>query len=210
MRALAGKRAVVAGADGAYATELAGVLAAGGADVAVRDEPGELEADIVVVCPPKALFRREVSVAEALPVVAAAERWMAAAAGMQAGGVIVHVAGLSGLGGWPGWEASGAVFAAIRSLVQSHAVSLAPHGVRVNMIAAGIGEEQARIIADHKGTTLDQVRARIPAGAFMNAENLGNALLYLVHDSSSYVTGETLVVDGGWDIWGRLHAAAPK
>jgi NAD(P)-dependent dehydrogenase (short-subunit alcohol dehydrogenase family) len=38
-------------------------------------------------------------------------------------------------------------------------------------------------------------------------EALGNAPL-LVHDSASYVTGETLIVDGGWDV-GRLHAAAP-
>ena len=38
---------------------------------------------------------------------------------------------------------------------------------------------------------------------------LGTALLYLVHDSASYVPGETLIVDGGWDVWGRLHAAAP-
>lgn len=214
MTALAGKRAVVGGTDGAYCAELASVLRANGADVVMQDEPGRLDdADIVVLCPPKAALFPGTDLAAMLPAIAAAERWTVVAAEAmrrRRQGVIVHVTGLSGLGGWPGWQASGAAFATMRNLVQSNAVELAPRGVRINTLVAGVTRELAATIAAHSGQPLDAVRARIPSGRFMSTDDLGNALLYLVHDSSSYVTGEMLVADGGWDIWGRLYAAAPK
>lgn len=123
-------------------------------------------------------------------------------------GVIVHVTGPSGLGGWPGWEAAGAAFAAVHNLVQSVAVGTAVAKVRVNALVPGLTEAQAQRVAAVIGQPLDTVRRRIPAGTFLPERALGDALLYLLHPSSSYVSGEILTVDGGWSMWGRLHAVA--
>ena len=123
-------------------------------------------------------------------------------------GVIVHVTGLSGLGGWRGWDATGAAFAAIHNMTRSFALDLAADGLRVNVLVPGVSEALAEHIARSSGQSLEAVRTRIPLGRFMSDEAFGNALVYLVHSSSSYVTGEMLTVDGGWDTWGRLHAVA--
>jgi len=213
MAALTGKRAVVVGPGRLHAAGLARALAAAGADVAeVADPEGFDGIDILVLCPSRETEAPGGSLDDALRDVALVGRWTAAAADAmrrQGRGVIVHVTGLAGLGGWPGWESAGLGFAAIHNLVASTAVAVAPDGVRVNALVAGVTADLAAMIATQRGITLDAVRARIPDGRFIDAEALGNALLYLVHDSASYVTGETLTVDGGWDVWGRLHAAAP-
>lgn len=213
MAALAGQRAVVVGPGRVHAAGLAKALAAAGADVAeVADPDGFDGIDILVLCPSRETEAPGGSLDAALREVALAGRWTADAAGAmrrRRRGVIVHVTGLAGLGGWPGWEAAGLGFAAIHNLVASTAVKVAADGVRVNALVAGVTADLAAAIAADRGITLEAVRARIPDGRFVDAAALGNALLYLVHDSASYVTGETLTVDGGWDVWGRLHAAAP-
>jgi NAD(P)-dependent dehydrogenase (short-subunit alcohol dehydrogenase family) len=80
--------------------------------------------------------------------------------------------------------------------------------VRINALVPGVTEGQAGRLAAARDRSLDDVRHRVPAGKFLPDDALGNALLYLVHPSSSYVSGEVLVVDGGWSMWGRLHAVA--
>jgi NAD(P)-dependent dehydrogenase (short-subunit alcohol dehydrogenase family) len=213
MAALAGQRAVVVGPGRVHAAGLARALAAAGADVAELPDPEGFDGiDILVICPSRATEAPGGRLDDALREVEAAGRWTAEAARamrQRRRGVIVHVTGLAGLGGWPGWESTGLGFAAIHNLVASTAVAVAPDGVRVNALVAGVTADLGAAIAAARGITLDAVRARIPDGRFIDAEALGNALLYLVHDSASYVTGETLTVDGGWDVWGRLHAAAP-
>ena len=213
MRPLAGKHAAVVGPGRVHAAGLSQVLGDAGATVAEVVEPdGRKDLDILVLCPLPLTARPGASVDEALADVARLARWTTDAATAMAargGGVIVHVTGLAGLGGWPGWDAAGAGFAAIHGLVAGSAVRFAPDRVRINALVAGVNAELAAAIAAEGGTSVEAVRARIPNGRFVDATDLGNALLYLVHDSAGYVTGETLTVDGGWDAWGRLHAAAP-
>lgn len=212
MPSLTGKRAVVIGPGRVHAATLAEALAARGALVSEADDvtaPDDL--DILVTCPSPATQAPGGRLDEALADVANVERWTAAAAAAmrrRRRGTIVHVTGLGGLGGWPGWEASAPAFAALHNLTSATAVGLAGAGIRVNALVPGITAELGATIAAATGLTLDAVRARIPAGRFLGSESLGHALVYLVHDSSSYVSGEILAVDGGWDIWGRLHAAA--
>lgn len=212
MQSLTGKRAVVIGPGRQYAASLTQVLAAQGAQVLEDDEVPALDGlDILVTCPSPATQAPGGSLDEALIDVANIQRWSAAAADTmrkRRSGVIVHVTGISGLGGWPGWEASAPAFAAVHNLTSATAVGLAREGIRVNALVPGITAELGATIAATTGLTLDAVRARIPTGSFLSSESLGHALLYLVHDSASYVSGEILTVDGGWDIWGRLNAAA--
>ena len=83
-------------------------------------------------------------------------------------------------------------------LTRALAVDLAPHGIRVNAIAPGITETPLT------GETLgDERRAawfleRIPMRRFGRPEEMAGAAVFLASDDASYVTGETIVVDGGY------------
>lgn len=112
------------------------------------------------------------------------------------GGVMVFVASVSGLTSAPQHAAYGAFKAGLMSLVRSAAVELGPQGVRVNAVAPGVvwtprvsgylGEEGR--LRNEANTPLRRVA--LPA-------DIAAAILFLVSDLSSYVTGQTLVVDGG-------------
>jgi len=112
------------------------------------------------------------------------------------GGVMVFVASVSGITSAPLHAPYGAAKAALMSLVRSAAVELGPSGIRVNAVAPGVvwtprvsaylGEEgRAR---NSENTPLRRVA--LPA-------DIAAALLFLASDMSAYVTGQTLVVDGG-------------
>ena len=171
--------------------------------------------DIVVTCPPplpdvatpSAAALRDAFALAVEPVLA----WTAAAAKAMAprrAGAIVHVTGLAGLGGFRGRVAPGAAFAAIHNLVQNSALELAPSEVRVNALVPGVDAAESRAIAAIAGRPERDVVARIPLGLTMPETAFADALLYLVHPGSTYVSGQVLAVDGGWSTWGRLHAVA--
>ena len=112
------------------------------------------------------------------------------------GGVLAFVASVSGLTSAPRHAAYGAAKAGLMALVRSAAVELGPAGVRVNAVAPGVvwtprvsaflGEEgRARNVAN---TPLRRVA--LPA-------DIAAALLFLCSDLAGYVSGQTLVVDGG-------------
>jgi len=172
--------------------------------------------DIVVTCPP--LIADEAaaaSVANLRDVLALtvepALAWTAAAAKAMAprrAGAIVHVTGLAGLGGFRGRVPAGAAFAAIHNLVQNFALELASSEVRVNALVPGVDAAESRAIAAIAGRPERDVVARIPLGLTMPETAFADALLYLVHPGSTYVSGQVLAVDGGWSTWGRLHAVA--
>jgi 3-oxoacyl-[acyl-carrier protein] reductase len=131
---------------------------------------------------------------------------------LQAGqGVIVHITGLSGMGGWRGWAAQSAAFGGIHNLIHTLAAEWAQSGVRVNGLVPGITQVTAQhILATSPDHTQQEIIRRIPMERLATHEDICRALLYLISPSSSYVSGEILRVDGGWDIWGRLYAVAAK
>jgi NAD(P)-dependent dehydrogenase (short-subunit alcohol dehydrogenase family) len=122
----------------------------------------------------------------------AAGRLMAAAGG----GSMVFVASVSGLTSAPRHAAYGAAKAGLMSWVRSLAVELGPNGVRANAVAPGmvwtprisnlVPEELKR--RNEENTPLGRVA--VPA-------DIASSLLFLASDLSSYVNGQTLVVDGG-------------
>ncbi len=126
-------------------------------------------------------------------------------------GVIVHVTGLSGLGGWPGWLPESAAFAGVHQLTHTLAVEWAKDHVRVNCLVPGVTEATREQIEDAPSApSRDAILRRIPVGRTATSDDIAQALLYLVDPRSSYVSGEILRVDGGWDSWGRLYAAAKR
>jgi NAD(P)-dependent dehydrogenase (short-subunit alcohol dehydrogenase family) len=121
----------------------------------------------------------------------------------QGHGAIVNAAALAGLHSSPGTAPYGAVKHAVMGLTRSAAVEYASKGVRVNAVCPGIvqtGELDRRMgkVAgwsheDLKNWTMKQ----IPMGRFATAAEVAEAVLWLCSKSSSYVTGQGLVLDGG-------------
>jgi NAD(P)-dependent dehydrogenase (short-subunit alcohol dehydrogenase family) len=113
-------------------------------------------------------------------------------------GRIINIASLSTFVALYEVAAYAASKAAVGSLTKSLAVEWSKHGVTVNAIAPGVfrtplnaglldGTERGR-----------EFKLRTPLGRFGNVEELAGAAIYLASDAASYVTGEILVVDGGF------------
>ena len=122
----------------------------------------------------------------ALPHMLAAER-----------GVIVTVASVAGLRGFPGHAAYAASKHAVIGLTRSVAIEAAPH-VRVNAVCPGFTDTpMLRGAFDDARSTPDDLARRVPARRFAEPREVAEAIAYLCSDAAAYVTGQTLVVDGG-------------
>jgi 3-oxoacyl-[acyl-carrier protein] reductase len=111
-------------------------------------------------------------------------------------GSIVNIASVLGLGVAKGVAAYATAKAAVIQVTKTLAVELAFRGVRVNAIAPGwfVTEINDDYLMGEAG---EQLKRDIPMGRFGAAGDLDGALLLLVSDAGSYITGATLVVDGG-------------
>lgn len=111
-------------------------------------------------------------------------------------GAIVNIASVLGLAVSKGAVAYAAAKAGVVQVTKALAVELAFKGVRVNAIAPGwfITEMNDEYLTGEAGTA---IKREIPMGRFGNPGDLDGALLLLVSDAGSYITGATVVVDGG-------------
>jgi 2-deoxy-D-gluconate 3-dehydrogenase len=86
----------------------------------------------------------------------------------------------------------------IAGLTKALSNEWAGQGVTVNAIAPGyIATDNTEALRDDAERSAD-ILARIPAGRWGRAEDLGGAAVFLASDAAAYVTGITLPVDGGW------------
>jgi NAD(P)-dependent dehydrogenase (short-subunit alcohol dehydrogenase family) len=112
------------------------------------------------------------------------------------GGSAVFVASVSGRTAAPLHAAYGAAKAGLMALVKSAAVELGPSGIRVNAVAPGaVWTPRVSAMLGEEGRERNAKLAPLRRVAL--PEDIAAALLYFVSDLSSYVTGQTLVVDGG-------------
>jgi NAD(P)-dependent dehydrogenase (short-subunit alcohol dehydrogenase family) len=111
-------------------------------------------------------------------------------------GAIVNIASVLGLGVAKGAVAYATAKAGVVQVTKALAVELAFKGVRVNAIAPGwfVTEMNDDYLMSEAGAA---IKREIPMGRFGNPGDLDGALLLLVSDAGSYVTGATIVVDGG-------------
>ena len=112
------------------------------------------------------------------------------------GGSMVFVASVSGIDGAPSHAAYGAAKAGLMSLVRSAAVELGPAKIRVNAVAPGV-VWTPRVSAFLGEPGRERNAANAPLGRVAEPSDIAGALLFLASDLSGYVTGQTLVVDGG-------------
>jgi NAD(P)-dependent dehydrogenase (short-subunit alcohol dehydrogenase family) len=112
-------------------------------------------------------------------------------------GSIISLASTHGLVGFAGVVAYGVAKAAVAHLTRVLAIEWAEHGIRVNAVAPGTTETPSRAPAladpERRATMLN----RIPLRRFGTAEEVGEAVRYLASPAAAYITGQTLVLDGG-------------
>ena len=111
-------------------------------------------------------------------------------------GAIINIASVLGFGVSKGVAAYATAKAAVVQVTKALAVELAFKGVRVNAIAPGwfVTEINDKFLAGEAGEALKRA---IPAGRFGKDGDLDGALLLLASDAGSFITGATIVVDGG-------------
>jgi NAD(P)-dependent dehydrogenase (short-subunit alcohol dehydrogenase family) len=113
-------------------------------------------------------------------------------------GSIVNVASIASLSGQPNTLGYSSSKGAVKMLTQSLAVDLARDGIRVNAIAPGVIETPMTVSTRANADTLERFLARIPMHRVGKPEELIGAVLFLASSMSTYVTGTTLPVDGGY------------
>ena len=111
------------------------------------------------------------------------------------GGALVAVASVSGLFAAPFHAAYGAAKAGLISLVKTFAIELAPKGVRVNAVAPGA--ITPRVLAATTEERREASARSIPLGRMGEPEEIAKVATFLASDLASYVTGQTVVADGG-------------
>jgi enoyl-[acyl-carrier protein] reductase III len=145
-----------------------------------------------------------------------------AAERMTDGGRIVTLTSYGSIRAFPGYGAIGADKAALESWVRHMAAEFGPRGITVNAINAGLVDtDSLHHYYELPGVPgLAMMTARVPLGRLRTVDDVAAAARYLTSEAAGYVTGHTLVVDGGLTIaaspfWsevdaGRSDGASPK
>ena len=120
-------------------------------------------------------------------------------------GSIVSISSISGMNTAPFHIAYGTAKAAVVAMTRTMAVELATDNIRVNAVAPGVTETAAS--RTYTDADPDRDRQAIAMGRRGRPEEQAGAILFLLSDLSSYITGQTLLVDGGLNLkWTHLGA----
>ena len=119
---------------------------------------------------------------------------------MPAGGSIVAVSSLGSTRVLENYVLVGTSKAALESLVRYLGVELAPRGIRVNAVSAGVVETGALAHFPNREEMLASGRGRTPAGRLVEPDDVAGAVAFLCSPDAAMVCGHTLVVDGGFSL----------
>lgn len=120
-----------------------------------------------------------------------------AGARMKPGGSIINISSITAVRGFLQWGEYAATKAGIISLTQTAAVEYGPLGIRVNCVAPGIIDTP---MAMDEAPDMVERNANVFTllGRIGKPQELAAAVHFMASDDASYVTGQTLLVDGGW------------
>lgn len=110
-------------------------------------------------------------------------------------GSIINLSSIAGLRGGAAYSTYNTSKGAVRMMSYSLAGALSPHGIRVNAVHPGI--IRTSMTTQDVELATDAVAAIIPARRIGEAQDVARSICFLASDFSSYVTGSSLVVDGG-------------
>jgi NAD(P)-dependent dehydrogenase (short-subunit alcohol dehydrogenase family) len=120
-------------------------------------------------------------------------------------GSIINIGSVGGFNGFPGRGAYGATKAAVVHLTKVLAIELAKHRIRVNCVAPGFVEtDMVKDLAASGILDLDALKRRTPLGEMIPAEDIARTVSWLASSAARNITGESILVDGGWTAYGHL------
>src|SRR5262245_38977525 len=168
-----------------------------GLDILVSNAASGVIKPALELTPKHWSWTMDINAAALLPLVQCAVPLMG-----EAGGHVIAVSSLGAVRAIPNYAAVGASKAALESLVRPLAVELAPRGIRVNAVSAGVVDTDALQHFPNRGLMLAEGAKRTPAGRLVEPRDVADAVLFLVSPFASMVVGQTMVVDGGYSIVG--------
>jgi enoyl-[acyl-carrier protein] reductase III len=124
----------------------------------------------------------------------------AAAPAMPKGSSIVAISSLGSIRVLENYVLIGVSKAALEALVRYLAAELAPRGIRVNAVSAGVVETQALDHFPNRAQMLEMARTRTPAGRMVEPNDVADAVVFLSSPGAEMVRGQTLIVDGGYSL----------
>jgi NAD(P)-dependent dehydrogenase (short-subunit alcohol dehydrogenase family) len=113
------------------------------------------------------------------------------------GGSIINLSSMTAELAMPNQLAYGASKGAVRQMTKAMALSMAPHGVRVNALGPGSIDTDIMATITNNPEALRMVLSRIPMTRLGRPDEIAAVALFLASDDSSYVTGQTIYADGG-------------
>jgi enoyl-[acyl-carrier protein] reductase III len=121
---------------------------------------------------------------------------------MPRGGRLIALSSLGAARALPDYAFVGASKAALEALVRSLALELGGRGITVNTVRAGVVDTDALQAFPQRQALLDGFAQRAPLGPTLTAEDVAGAVYLLCLPEAALITGQTLVVDGGYSIAG--------
>src|SRR5712675_1380685 len=118
----------------------------------------------------------------------------------QGSGAIVNCSSLGGLVGAPGRGTYHAAKHGVLGLTKSAALEYASKGIRINAVCPGLIQTPMsdQMVAGGQADALEAMEKGIPMGRVGRPEEIANVVLWLCSDAASYVTGQSISVDGGF------------
>jgi enoyl-[acyl-carrier protein] reductase III len=119
---------------------------------------------------------------------------------MENGSSIIGISSLGSTRVLDNYVLVGTSKAALESVVRHLAVELAPRGIRVNAVSAGVVETEALDFFPNREEMVRAGLERTPAGRLVEPEDIAGAVAYLCSPDADMVRGHTLIVDGGYSL----------
>jgi NAD(P)-dependent dehydrogenase (short-subunit alcohol dehydrogenase family) len=123
-------------------------------------------------------------------------------------GAVVNVSSIHGSRGFQGWGAYDTTKGAIEALTRNLAVEYGPYGIRANAVAPGTIRTPMHVEMLARGADPEAAEALLaahpPLGRVGHQDEVGAVVAFLLSDEASYVSGQTIGVDGGWNAQAQL------